>query len=171
MNKSKFISKNDKGFTLAELILSVCILAIISVYMLQFFISASDLNRRAEDLDHSVFLANSVVEWLKSDQWNEKGPYVGLILASDQKQTDGTVYTADYDQRWNLVPAGDEKALFHVKVVIKPDKEVQADRALYAINVEIRRLRPYFKGKLEEPVIYTLESKEYVHLLKEVPVQ
>jgi len=58
--------KNNKGFTLVEIIISIAILSILCVVFLQLFVKASDISDRAHELDESVTLTNSTMELVKS---------------------------------------------------------------------------------------------------------
>ena len=56
----------EKGFTLLEMILAVALLAGASLFIVQYFISAHNLNAKAADLDQSVWLSQETLEAFKS---------------------------------------------------------------------------------------------------------
>lgn len=58
--------KNNKGFTLVEVIISIAVLSILCVIFLQLFVKASDISDKAHELDESVTLTNSTMEIVKS---------------------------------------------------------------------------------------------------------
>lgn len=168
MTMNKLKGNQRRGFTLVELVISVCVMAIISVYMLQFFIGAKDLNRKAEDLDASVYLSTAVIESIKANVW-ETSPELqafGLPLAGSDPE--GLEWTAYYDAAWSPLKQKTEQALFQGRLLMKRLSQEGQPKGLYQVTVEMTRLEPYFRGKTPEPVLYTLESKLYIHVLKEV---
>lgn len=58
---------NEKGFTLVEMIISVAMLAVVSLFIVQYFISAHNLNEKAADLDQGVWLAQEALEAFKAE--------------------------------------------------------------------------------------------------------
>jgi prepilin-type N-terminal cleavage/methylation domain-containing protein len=57
-------SANRQGFTLAELIMAIALLAFFSVVVVQVFVLAQSVTRRAETLDRAVVCASDL-----ADQW------------------------------------------------------------------------------------------------------
>lgn len=165
---SKLSGNQNHGFTLVELVISVCVMAIISVYMLQFFIGAKDLNRKAEDLDASVYLSASVIESIKADVWKTSPVLQAFGSPVISNDPDGLEWTAYYDASWSPLQLKDEQALYQGRLHMKPLSAAGKPKGLYQVTVEIKRLEPYFRGKTPEPVLYTLESKLYINDLKEV---
>lgn len=163
MKRLQFVRLN-KGFTLVELILSVAILALVSVTMLPVFISASDFNKRAEDLDQSIQVAMQVMETIKSDQINQ----LNDIGYQGKQEGDRIVYQAGFDINWKVVAYDSNEALFYLSTSIQPVGEVQGSRQLYALEVDIQRLKPYFKGKELKPILYTLATESYIAKIGEV---
>ena len=51
-----------KGVSLVELILSIAVLSILSVYVIQMFLLSQRLNAQAEALDQSVLLSENIFE-------------------------------------------------------------------------------------------------------------
>lgn len=97
-------SKKHKGVSLVELILSIAILSILSVYIIQMFILSKTLNAEAENLDKSVYLSESIFEMIESDtpleslsmfkyskaQTTESGSRVEVFFDKDWNPVDGT---------------------------------------------------------------------------------
>lgn len=61
-------AKRNKGVSLVELILSIAVLSILSVYVIQMFITSNDLNSKAKVLDQSVLVSESIFEVVESDR-------------------------------------------------------------------------------------------------------
>jgi prepilin-type N-terminal cleavage/methylation domain-containing protein len=58
--------RTRKGFTLAEMIISIGVVAIFSVIILQLFITAKNLNTSSRDLDRASSAAVNIAEMFKS---------------------------------------------------------------------------------------------------------
>jgi len=56
--------KGQQGFSLLEIIMAVGLLSLVSLYLLQIFVTAVRLNHQAADLDESVQLSNNVIQLL-----------------------------------------------------------------------------------------------------------
>lgn len=83
---------NDKGFSLIELLMATAILSLIGLLILQVFMSSVHQNKKALELDKSVYLCVSVVERLKSENpsmvWNEeilKQTFPGAVVLQNGK--------------------------------------------------------------------------------------
>ena len=94
--------KNEDGFTLLEVILSITILAVISGFILDMFIVSSRVNNSAQDLDYASTKAAMSIELFKS--LDEPGEYVNNAeFGLSRPFGDGDllfIYTA-YDDKWN----------------------------------------------------------------------
>ncbi len=156
--------RNKKGFTLVELVISVCVMAIISVFMLQFFIGAKDLNRRAGDLDASVYMANSIMESIKSEAW-DSSPF---LKALSPPNAEGDAFTAQLDDSMGFVKDSGKAHLFNVSVEIKSTGKTTDDKGLYTVLIEVQRLKPYFRGKSQQPIVYSLEATLFTHTIEGV---
>lgn len=62
------MKKNNKGFTLVEVIISIAILAIISGFIMEMFIVASRRSNLMENKDISFSMATEIVEIFKSSK-------------------------------------------------------------------------------------------------------
>lgn len=145
--------KNQKGFTLVEMIIAIGILMIASGFILQIFMTAKTMNIRAHAVDQSVSLATSFVETVKAEPVTSVEA-IGLHMA-DTMQTQASENTLEvsqyYDQNWNLMsPAAKAQPSYILTGTLK---EEPADKLLQ-IKVEIKEL----KQDQTEKSIYTLEA-------------
>lgn len=164
--KSKKSIDNRLGFTLAELIISVGTLAIVGILTIQFFLSAKDINLRSSDLDHSVYLANTITESIKADLWDR---YPLDAIDSSTIKTDNHLFEGKifFDKEWKVVNSAHSMALFEASVLFNGQPNKLGDRTLYDITLEIKRIKPYFRGKESQPVLYATATKIYMKTLKE----
>ena len=63
--RDKFIN-DESGFSLLEVVLSIGMLAFLSVFILQMFMVSAAANHRAKDIDVAAYTASSVIEELKA---------------------------------------------------------------------------------------------------------
>ncbi len=79
-----FRLRRNRGFTLAEMIMAVAMLAFFSVFIVQMFAKAEQLSRQSESLDQAVICAS---EW--ADQWkrqNEAGVIPEILNLRNERQ-------------------------------------------------------------------------------------
>lgn len=162
--------KNRHGFTLVELIISVGTLALIGILTIQFFMSAKDISRRTEELDHSVYLSNCIIEAAKAGLWEEM-PLSQLKKATDQENKGLISLKAFYDKNWTPVDHDSQSALFEVDLNMDGQAGFAGDSTLYEISLQVRRLKPYYRGKDPEPLLHSLDTEIYIKTLKEAMLQ
>ncbi len=164
--------KADKrrGFTLVELIISVGTLALGGILIIQLFLSAKDITRRTEELDHSVYLSNCIIETAKVGLW-EEAPLSEFQRADTGSGNNGIILLAFYDKDWNAVGEGSREALFRVTLLLAGREGFGVGSTLYDISLQIHRLKPYFRGKEEKPLLHSLDTEIYVATIKEALLQ
>jgi hypothetical protein len=164
--KSRKSVDNRLGFTLAELIISVGTLAVVGILTIQFFLSAKDINLRSSELDHSVYLTNTIIESIKADLW-DRYPLDAIdsnTIKTEDHSFEGKIF---FDKDWKVVNATHHMALFEASLVLSGQPNALGDRALYDITLKIKRINPYFRGKESQPVIYETATKVHIKTLKE----
>lgn len=112
------IRKND-GFTLIEVIVSIAILAIISVALMQMFAVSARSNGKTYAMDKANALCTETAEHFKADPGFPGAAESGFTQASSETGT-GTVYTRylnrDFVYTAGPGPAGDSVYRLDVKV-------------------------------------------------------
>ena len=154
--------QNKKGFTIVELIISVGTLAILGVLILLFFMSSKDVGIRTEELDYSIYQTNNIIESIKVEDW-EKEPLnnFNIIATSSQKTTLHSLY----DANWNSV-SQEKEALFSTIMTIDKSSE-NMDKTLYQISVKVVRLKSYFRGNEDNPLIHSIQTNLYIDTINE----
>ncbi|MGX8795543.1 type IV pilus modification PilV family protein [Fusibacter sp. JL298sf-3] len=139
--------KRKKGFSLIEIILSVAVLSILSIFVVKMFLLASTLNDRAEALDESVVLAEQLLQRARAAGDIEN-------LMADEALGRGTVAGNElqlmYDQMLKTT-AQKSDAYYIAAVTIE---SVAGDGTAYKVAVQSTAER-------EERDAYVLESKTY----------
>lgn len=117
-------SANRQGFTLAELIMAIALLAFFSVVIVQVFVLAQSVTQRAETLDRAVVCASDLADQWKlmsgdtviepiEQLWNDPVPGQTVTIYLDEnfdsfteKQSkfvaDLTIEDGEEDGVWNL---------------------------------------------------------------------
>ncbi len=97
--------KENKGFTLIEVIVAIAILALLSGGLLEAFVLSTKMNSKADNIDKANLLATQVAEDFKSGAQADlfyKGEAVSVftdtesVLAGSERQ-----YTKWYNASWN----------------------------------------------------------------------
>jgi prepilin-type N-terminal cleavage/methylation domain-containing protein len=158
--------KNNRGFTLVEVIIAIGVIAIASVIILQLFITAKNLNQKSEDLDKSILASTSIVELIKSGKAPgdiKANPSIEYALIDESN--DIISINMYYDNNWNLIESKDINLCYTLTAVISPassinTKDNKASRA-YAIEVHVVKAKPYPLEKSIDKEIYSLSTIRY----------
>jgi prepilin-type N-terminal cleavage/methylation domain-containing protein len=159
-------SNQEQGFTLIEIILSMGILAIVSIFVLQMFIKSHSLKEMAFDKDYALTTAQTVMEHYKASGPNpDELQFLGgfsPVLISYSFSENPYQYTAVcfFDQNWLLVSAPPEKG-YTLRFIVKP--VAGADRAgqLVETEVSVIRLHPYLLQEGDNILLCSLQGSAY----------
>lgn len=160
-------AEKKRGFTIVELIISVGTLAIAGTIMIQLFMGAKDVALRAKELDRSVFLSTRIIESIKSEQWDEE-PLNKMYTEYAMRYGNKLKKTGYYNEEWEEVEEGSEDILFVSTLSMESKNIVEEDKSLYELALQIRRLKPYFKGSEAEPILNSVETMVYIRTPLEV---
>lgn len=160
-------AEKKRGFTIVELIISVGTLAIAGTIMIQLFMGAKDVALRAKELDRSVFLSTRIIESIKSEQWDEE-PLNKMYTEYAMRYGNKLKKTGYYNEEWEEVEEGSEDILFVSTLSMESKDIVEEDKSLYKLALQIRRLKPYFKGSEAEPILNSVETMVYIRTPLEV---
>jgi len=160
-------AEKKRGFTIVELIISVGTLAMAGTIMIQLFMGAKDVALRAKELDRSVFLSTRIIESIKSEQWDEE-PLNKMYTEYAMRYGNKLKKTGYYNEEWEEVEEGSEDILFVSTLSMESKDIVEEDKSLYELALQIRRLKPYFKGSEAEPILNSVETMVYIRTPLEV---
>lgn len=140
-----------------ELIISIGVFAIISVFLLEMFLGADSMEKKTKDQGKAFTLAETVAETIKGadsldaavsqlgmeQQWGtvaqqEDGSYLVGDL-SDTQSTDGAlVYLLHYDKNWEKTEQEDNYSL-----ILVPYEETVYGKTMENYQVYVYRLSGY----------------------------
>ncbi len=139
-----------------EIILSVGLLSLVSVYVLQIYVTSHRLNQQAVDVDESVQLANSliqVIDQAPSEKALAEHPLLQQAVLSHGQETLQLVQ--HYDDTWT--PNDGTESVYQLIVSIMPHKREK----LTHIDMTIKRVMPYMMASEEETALYHLNVIRY----------
>jgi len=159
--------KTRAGFSLLEIIMAVGLLSLVSVYMLQIFVTAHRLNQQTLDTDESVQISNTIIQAV------DLSPTVDILL--QQALLNKAVLTGNsklleieqwYNEKWIPIDSKKENvenmAYYYLKVRVEPDETDQ----LTKVNVRVYRVKPYLLRHEETTEIYHLSVVRYLPSLE-----
>ncbi len=120
--------KNNKGFTLIEVIISIAALGVICAVLLKLFVLAGDTNKRAGDIQDAQVAVSSTVETLIGAESIEDGLMSLGLTVSDGSATGRYMlvhsdYTVELDVKEDKGGYPDKLYDFSVRAV-EGDKEL-----------------------------------------------
>ena len=117
--------KTDKGFVLAELIIAIALLSLVSGIILQLFLTASTTNKKAHNLDCASSRAISAIEYMRSSPSFNFAEQDFFSLADIQSGGKDAVVTLFYDSDWNNIPASGSDRAFVMTINVTTLSELQ----------------------------------------------
>jgi len=137
--------EKQKGFSLLEVILAISALALTSMFILQMFMVASELNGRAKDTDAAMAQAIASIEALKS--YNSLDGYLSFVNGDGSGGSYGTttdsegkmIFCRYFDEKWQPVDEDSAERRFFMELTLQEAKNdiVGQDGMLYAVSVHI----------------------------------
>ena len=140
------MTKKRGGFTLAEMIISVAILSVVSVYVVQMLVVTKNLRTRSYETDMSVRISKNIIELISSGE--------GVSDSNDElllnMEAEDGGYTLSFDEDFKIT---DKKAALY-KLSMTMDTKDGLDN----INIKINRLKPYILDKKRSLEISDINS-------------
>jgi len=143
-----------RGFTLAELIMAIALLAAFSVFIVQMFVKADQLATKARSLDQAVACASNL-----ADQWRTDAA-TGVsaeILDLRQNRQAGRTAAISLDSHFQI--CGNDQAYYQALLTLQPgaaDGAAADTSGLWQLSVVIGRVKP-----TDSKPVYTLEASRY----------
>lgn len=145
------VKNKKRGFTLAEMIISVAILSVVSIYVLQMFVATKNIGTKSYEMDEAVRISKNIIEFISTGQEIDKNSSYDVI--SSMNYEDG-VYTVEFDK--NFVVSNSENALYKLTMTsVKKEN-------LNDINIKIERLKPYIMDNKNELEISNISAVKMI---------
>ena len=117
--------KTDKGFVLAELIIAIALLSLVSGIILQLFLTASTTNKKAHNLDCASSCAVTAIEYMRSSPSFNFSELDFFSLADIKQSEEGAVITLFYDSNWNNIPSVELDTGFVMTITVTTISELE----------------------------------------------
>jgi prepilin-type N-terminal cleavage/methylation domain-containing protein len=145
-----------KGFTLAEMIMAIGLLALFSVFIVQMFVKSDQLTRKARTLDQAVACASNLADLWKMD---DSSGVPEQVLDLRQNREPGKTGIVSLDQDFQICQP--DQAYYQAVLTIQPatvaaDGQETAPGGIWQLTVVIGRAAPSDAGP-----IYTLAATRY----------
>lgn len=155
--------RNDKGFTLTEMLIAVAVLSLMGLVVIQVFITASSLNHKAADTDRAVAACTTVVEQLKAlpadtvlDSRTLAEVLPEALVTVTSNGGEGTLKLL-YTSQWEPLTLFSSQSPGYVL-----EAELKAagpeDGNITQLNMKVVRQTRYFHKADPKPVIFVLEA-------------
>jgi len=138
--------KNNNGFSLLEIIISVAAISLVGVFIVQMFISSSTLNKRAKAVDMARTQASSMIEQFKASE----------VMPEEN------IHHEYYNKNWGKLDSRDGSEKYSLYVRIYKGTTDEAVGELYSMGIEIVEFVDSTKGSESiEKALANLETKKY----------
>lgn len=146
--------KRHKGVSLVELILSIAVLSILSVYVIQMFITSKDLNTKAKVLDQSVLTSESIFEAVDADRTLENLKNLKIFKHSSFQNNEGVITSKVYlDDSFSAIDSPSEATyVLNFEAVKTQGLEYEVVNYKIVIN---------HQDQIELESIYEIEMQKY----------
>lgn len=174
MNYEKKLNKNNKGFTLLELILTVVILALVTAPFLSSFVSASRANQKSKRIQEANELGEYIIEQFKATSVDQlvttykltaDGSYIIDSATGSAYNKNSTKYTGKVSKNSAdaALPTGMRKG-YTAELTLTPAKNVvNADYAIPVIdNLDKKVCAVFNKNITKYDNLYTGASSRKV---------
>lgn len=154
------INKKKKGFSIAEVIISIATLAFVSGFILQMFIVSEKVNKKALDLDIATNVATTSIElFLKENAFED---YIALDFFENsvvEKKENEVMVNKFYDKNWKTVKTtkeelNDNKLPKDVVFALSVNIYKSIDNVAYVKETDNNE-----KNYVEPKILFTIDSK------------
>ncbi|MFO7637161.1 MAG: type II secretion system protein [Clostridia bacterium] len=131
--------RNDRGFTLVEVLIAILVLGVICVTVLQLFALSNKLEKQSFDLEMANVQAVKTIELIKAADHPSN---VALNQYFDHSETwmENDILTGrmSFDEDWSPLESGSPRESFILTFSAIPEQRIMADGHLYGSLYFIR---------------------------------
>jgi len=171
MQKSlRKLRKSQTGFSLIEIIMSIGILAIMSIFIMQMYIKAASLKEMAFDKDYALSAAQTALEVYKShgpdpENWLNAGSLFSKEAVVN-RINESSNYAVEYYYDKNWQPANDKPAQgYTLRITIETQENIILPGDLIQTEVSVIRIHPYLLSEENNTILCNLHSGSYFPFL------
>lgn len=141
---------------LLELIITIGIFAVISVFLLELFLAANSLQQKASDTGKATILSENIAENIKGAEkkekaieklgfqtrygkWNKtKGVYPSVEIRKEKQEEDTQIYIKYCDSKWKAT-----KQESSYSIILVPVKAKVKNKTIDTYEIYVYRLKGY----------------------------
>ncbi len=124
--------RKRNGFTLAEMIAALALLAVFSVIVVQLFAASQTLSTRTDRLDQAVLCARNLAERWQAAATTPDQPSVPVAEPDVSALRSGELITFFLSEEWTAVP--EEAAIFHVESQMTADPMTRVETLMIKVR-------------------------------------
>ena len=151
----KIKQSENARLPMLELVVSIGVFAVISVFLLEMFLAANSLQQKAKDEGKAITKTETIAEMLKSadsleevvhdlsmhPMWGEvkeqkDGSYQIKNLTKEQGDGLTQIYSLHYDKDWNLVEKEDMYSILVIPYQMAVQGETMENYAIYTYRLQ-----------------------------------
>ena len=139
VKKEKPNNKNNKGFTLVEVLLAIVILSLVSAPILRGFIVTANTSARARKIMEATDVAQLIVEEISAMTYEDDGGFNKTFLA-DPDTSRERLKSVPYDTTGKVIPLAQAEFFTRVR------DEAGVDKTVYICTHQAPASNPKFAG-------------------------
>ncbi len=143
------------------MVIAVAFLAIISVFVVQFFITARNLSLKAHDIDVGINISRKIIGTFKSCEEPSEIRNYEMFRGSDILE-EGSMSTIRmyFDEAWNTLDKSDGSLKEKTCFVVTAETEATVEDTV-KIDINVERTIPYILEKKKDIEIYSISAHKY----------
>lgn len=146
--------KRRRGFTLAELIAAIALLAVFSIFTVQMFAKADQLSRKARNLDQAVACASNLADFWRSELTENVPPEIIELRNSRSADAMAVISLDAYFEVCDPAAAQYQAVLSLQHLQAEDGEDPQA--GIWQLNIVIGRIKPS-----DSAPVYSLKISRY----------
>lgn len=151
--------KIKSGFTLTEIILSICMISLTGIIVVNLFLLSDTLNKKAKDIDKCVIISSDIIEAVKvGDSPKDLIKHEKLINAVFDICKTSVGARLFFDKNWEPVKSGGV-SMYIIDLSVNHEKGNYS--GVWSINVKCTREKKYYSGNDGEEVIYEIGTSVF----------
>lgn len=163
--------KGNQGFTLVEMILAVGILALLSILVLQLFLTSTNMSQKAYDLDQAVLASKSAVENFKNHPTPSSRDVMTYydkdwkqIIPSDNKKPENSEFIVVLSIQKETSTTNNQLSQKNNSIQDNAgmNSSINNSQGLYKLKATVTKISSYLHESKSNIPLYTLEAMKYV---------
>lgn len=149
------VKSRKLNMPMLEIIITLGILMIVSVFLMRLFLGANSLENKARDISKACILAENAGEVIKAAE-DVKDARLQLHLNLKAMEGEALIFKKQFDSKWQEV---NKEGAYTMQVVIKETE--YGEKYLVEADITITKNKPYTVIKEDTEPLAQLTCKSY----------